>query len=117
MSALLALCNGVIEPVDHADEFTDKKVKSKIKRKYRRKKGLKPRVLRPFYSPLWDEAEITGRGRRIISIIFEDGLRFKKCSRCHDWLPSDTEFFHINQTAKVGLSSACRVCKNKSQLK
>lgn len=37
-----------------------------------------------------------------------DGALEKRCSKCRDWWPADTEFFPVD---RAGLGSWCRACR------
>ncbi len=32
------------------------------------------------------------------------------CSRCHEWLPADEEFFFFSARSDTGLTAQCKVC-------
>ena len=132
MSGLLDLCNSVKNPVDHAAKLTSPK-KSKVKRVMKKPKVEqaikkikvkdKPfiivkskKTIKPFYSPIWIKKD-GGKGRKITSIRFKDGLREKYCIGCNKWKASDTEHFNPHFATKIGLSSSCRSCIRKSQRK
>lgn len=34
------------------------------------------------------------------------------CSKCKDWFPASTEFFHASNSTPTGLHSWCRACYN-----
>ena len=110
MSALLALCNSVIDPVDRAAEFTDRKDKKVIKID---DTPIKKRSRMPYYSPLWYEKP-TIKGESIIKLN-KKGFRVKKCSNCKRWKNCDTKYFDIDKHRRNGLSSWCRVCSRKRQ--
>jgi len=132
MSGLLDLCNSVNNPVDHAAKLTSPK-KPKVKRvmeKPKVKRAIKKikvkdksfivvsskKPIKPFYSPIWIKKE-GGKGRKITSIRFKNGLREKYCTGCEGWKPSDTEHFNPHYATRIGLSSSCRACIRKSQRK
>ncbi|MBS0508063.1 MAG: hypothetical protein JSR53_11840 [Proteobacteria bacterium] len=33
------------------------------------------------------------------------------CSRCHEWLPADEEFFFYSAKSNTGLEAECKVCR------
>lgn len=54
----------------------------------------------------WREwVEISGR------VKIPDGVRYKRCSKCHKWLRADGENFAPDRTGKYGLRSICRKCR------
>ena len=110
MCAILGLYNSVIEPVDRAAAFTDKK-ETKTQDS---SDGPRVYLRNPYYSPIWTESE-SSLGRKVSSIRFEDGKRLKQCSISKDWWPADTEYFGINTYAKTGITSECRKCGRKKQ--
>jgi hypothetical protein len=38
------------------------------------------------------------------------GCIVKRCSKCMEWLPSDTEFFPRHSPSPIGLHSWCKAC-------
>lgn len=102
MSGLLSLCKSVINPVDHAAQFTGpKKKKARI---YPAKKTIEPI---PPYSTLWHEKPTI----KAISLVrLKRGERVKKCPNCDKWKGCDTRSFQADKRARIGLSSWCREC-------
>lgn len=50
--------------------------------------------------------------RRLLSGLFrmeDDGL-YKRCSRCKDYWPADSEFFYSNHGTPDGLNPWCKAC-------
>lgn len=41
---------------------------------------------------------------------FIDNLLHKRCSRCRDYFPADTEFFYAATGEKDGLCNWCKAC-------
>ena len=35
----------------------------------------------------------------------------KRCTRCHDWWPADTDFFNRKGSGLNGLRSECKACQ------
>lgn len=41
------------------------------------------------------------------------GALEKRCSRCHEWWPADTDFFTRHEVRPGGLTNQCRACSLK----
>ena len=50
---------------------------------------------------------------------YVDGIAEKRCPKCEEFWPIDSEFFPYSKTSAVGLHSYCKACvtdvKNKSE--
>lgn len=62
------------------------------------------------FCPLPHRFKRIGIDPRIYRI--EDGTLERRCSRCAEWLPADTEFFH---SYTKGLMSWCKACFNEAR--
>jgi len=114
MSALLNLCNSALKPVDRAAEFTKTGKKKKISKtevsaRQSANALCRTYTYKPFYSPIWIERS-WGKGRKVMTIRFKNGYRWKLCPRCKRWKHSDTENFSPAPQVKTGLASSCRQC-------
>lgn len=64
---------------------------------------------RAFFSPLI-RPRILRRGLRARRFRYDsDGQLEKRCTKCGDFWPHDTEFFYVHEWA---LSSWCRACRD-----
>lgn len=67
------------------------------------------RAPKPYYCPIipaWlIESRIAQGNMRI-----NEGTLEKYCPSCSEWMPADTEFFHIRNRNADGLASPCRFC-------
>lgn len=107
MSALLALCQTVTNPVDHAAKFTSPKVKKP--RVYPAKKAIETPTP---YSTLWHEKPNV---KGVSMVILKRGERKKKCPNCNRWKGCDTGNYQADRRARIGLSSWCRDCIGKRE--
>jgi hypothetical protein len=62
-----------------------------------------------LYSPIWPP-EVTARGLKFERVKFTDAGREKRCPRCDEFWPADTEFYYSTPSKADGLSSWCKSC-------
>lgn len=41
---------------------------------------------------------------------YVDGELYKRCARCREYWPADTEFFHVSSQQPDGLRTCCKDC-------
>lgn len=67
-------------------------------------------LLNPAYCPIIPR-EVMGSRLEIGRMVFTELGLEKRCSRCTEAFPADTEFFAPNPKARDGLSDQCKVCQ------
>ena len=66
-----------------------------------------------YFCPVWLGKTTQRKLRCLLSIKmtvqFGEQQKIKRCGKCREWMPADTEFFRYENT-RVGLSSWCKFC-------
>lgn len=62
-----------------------------------------------LYSPIWRDSLTALRLQRK-SVKFGDAGREKRCGKCGDFWPADTEFFYPSMSQSDGLHCWCKDC-------
>jgi hypothetical protein len=71
-----------------------------------------------LFSPIWPNNLTRNRLNNGIAIFTEAG-REKRCSKCKEYWPADTEFFYPAKRELDGLNPWCKACyrENRSRLR
>ncbi len=62
-----------------------------------------------LYSPIWPIKTLRIRLNSGKAIITEIG-REKRCAKCNEYWPADTQFYHSKPSGKDGLQDWCKAC-------
>ncbi len=92
---------------------------------HKRKQDATFNISEPHYSPtspVWTDKQVS-RWLKNGRVIFSIAGREKRCSKCAEYWPADTEFFHPSSLNTDGLNYWCKacytewVCKDKAKKK
>ena len=68
-------------------------------------------IIAVHYEPIW-KPSLTKIRLNKGTMKFTELGREIPCSKCREWLPASTEFFHASNSKPTGLHSHCRACYN-----
>lgn len=63
------------------------------------------------FSPYWSPS-YTARRLKEGRVKFTELGREVPCTKCGEWLPAETEFFHACKSKPAGIHCWCRACYN-----